>query len=122
MPFSTTSTGRAPPPTPRYRGGVAKNRRLPGPLHGLWQVNFVTGRNVVIAASSWTTEIEHASGWRLEYDEADRAFALFPPGSDQHVAIVEVPPGSGEVSLRLIDAATGWIEHNAAVRGLPGLV
>jgi hypothetical protein len=101
---------------------VAKQRRLPGPLHGLWQVSYVTGRNVVIASSSWTTEIEHASGWRLEYDEADRAFALFAPRSDRHEAIVELPPGTGEVSLRLIDAATAWIVQNAADRGLPGLV
>lgn len=101
---------------------MARQRRIPGPLHGLWQVSYVTGRNVVIAASSWTTEIEHASGWRLEYDEADRAFALFPPRSAQHVAIVELPPGTGEVSLRLIDAATEWIDANAADRNLPGLV
>jgi hypothetical protein len=101
---------------------VAKQRRLPGPLHGLWQVSYVTGRNVVIAASGWTTVIEHASGWRLEYDEADRAFVLFPPRSEQHVAVVDLPPGTGEASLRLIDAATRWIDDNAAGRGLPGLV
>jgi len=101
---------------------VAKQRRLPGPLHGLWQVSYVTGRNVVIAASSWTTVIEHASGWHLEYDEADRAFVLFPPRSELHVAVVDLPPGTGEVSPRLIDAATRWIDDNAAERGLPGLV
>ena len=66
--------------------------------------------------------IEHASGWRLEYDETTRRYALFAPHADEQEVIRELTPGSGEVALRLIDAAVEWIQDNAADRGLPGLI
>jgi hypothetical protein len=48
---------------------------------------------------------------------------VLPPGTaEPPPGTVDAPPGTGELSLRLIDAATAWIDENAADRGLPGLL
>ena len=91
-------------------------------MHGLWQVTFESGPSVILVRSTWTTVIEHASGWRLEYDETTRRYALFAPHADEPEVIRELTLGSGEVALRLIDAAVEMIQDNAADRGLPGLI
>jgi hypothetical protein len=99
---------------------MARQVSLPGPARGPWQVTFESGRNVVVAQSSWTTVLQHPSGWRTEYDEADRVGVLIAPTGDP-VHTIEVPPGTPDVLGRLIEIATDWATLHASERGLPSL-
>jgi hypothetical protein len=99
---------------------MARRVSLPGPSRGPWRVTFESGRNVVVAQSSWTTVMEHPSGWRIEYDEADRTGVLLAPAGDP-VHTVEVLPGTADSLDFLIEIATDWTTVHAAARGLPPL-
>ena len=61
---------------------MPRRMTLPGPQKGPWQVTYESGRNVVIGQTTWTTVITHPSGWKVVYDEADRAGVLLTPGED----------------------------------------
>lgn len=99
---------------------MARRMTLPGPQKGSWRVTYESGRNAVVAQTSWTTVLTHPSGWRVVYDEADRAGVLLTP-ADATVLHVELPPDAGDVLDFLVGVAEDWIAVNAAARGLPSL-
>ena len=99
---------------------MARSMTLPGPQRGAWRVSYESGRNAVVAQTSWTTVIRHPSRWTVLYDEADRAGVLLTP-SEETVLHVELPPDAGDVLDYYIGVAEDWVAVNAASRGLPPL-
>lgn len=99
---------------------MARSMTLMGPQKGPWLVTYESGRNVVVARTTWTTVVSHPTGWHVVYDEADRAGVLLTPDREP-VARFEQPPEVREPLDWLIAEAEAWIGGNAASRGLPGL-
>ncbi len=99
---------------------MARRMTLPGPQRGPWRVTYESGRNAVVAQTTWTTVMTHPSGWTVVYDEADRAGVLLTPDGDT-VLHAELPPDAGDVLDYYIGVAEAWVAVNAASRSLPPL-